>query len=109
MNILAWVHQWDPYPFILLNLFLSMQAAYAAPVIMMSQNRQAARDRLEAHNDFLLNQKAEVEVRLLLEHQEAQNAVLAQLSARLDAVAQAVHAPDPKPGDTKPGDRHQVY
>ncbi len=73
LNLLAWFEHWDPYPFILLNLFLSLQAAYAAPVIMMSQNRQAARDRLEAHNDYLINKKAEEEICLLikkLEHQD---------------------------------------
>ena len=68
LNIIAYVNHWDPYPFILLNLFLSLQAAYAAPVIMMSQNRKAERDRLEAHLDFEINQKAEVEVRVILEH-----------------------------------------
>jgi uncharacterized membrane protein len=51
---------WDPYPFILLNLALSFQAAYAAPIIMMSQNRQAAKDRLEAEMDFQTNVKAEM-------------------------------------------------
>lgn len=45
LNLTAWVRHWDPYPFILLNLALSTQAAYAAPVIMMSQNRQAQQDR----------------------------------------------------------------
>jgi uncharacterized membrane protein len=50
---------WDPYPFILLNLLLSFQAAYSAPVIMMSQNRQAARDRLEAELDLHTNLRAE--------------------------------------------------
>jgi uncharacterized membrane protein len=55
----------DPYPFILLNLFLSMLAAIQAPVIMMSQNRSAARDRLQAENDFKVNLKAELEVRAL--------------------------------------------
>jgi len=45
LNIAAWVQHWDPYPFILLNLMLSFQAAYAAPIIMMSQNRQEERDR----------------------------------------------------------------
>ncbi|MCX5757252.1 MAG: DUF1003 domain-containing protein, partial [Candidatus Hydrogenedentes bacterium] len=49
LNITAYIRHWDPYPFILMNLVLSLQAAYTAPVIMMSQNRQAARDRLEAH------------------------------------------------------------
>ena len=48
LNVTAYVRQWDPYPFILLNLALSFQAAYAAPFIMMSQNRQAAIDRAEA-------------------------------------------------------------
>jgi uncharacterized membrane protein len=55
----------DPYPFILLNLLLSTLAALQAPVIMMSQNRQAARDRLNAANDYEVNLKAEVEIRAL--------------------------------------------
>ena len=77
LNIAAWVQHWDPYPFILMNLVLSLQAAYTAPVIMMSQNRQALRDRLEAHQDFLINQKAEEEIRVVLNHLEAQNQALA--------------------------------
>ena len=52
----------DPYPFIFLNLLLSMLAAIQAPVIMMSQNRQAARDRLQAQQDFEINLKAELEI-----------------------------------------------
>jgi uncharacterized membrane protein len=48
----------DPYPFILLNLVLSFQAAYTGPVVMMSQNRQAAKDRFEAEQDFAVNQEA---------------------------------------------------
>jgi len=55
----------DPYPYILLNLFLSMLAALQAPVILMSQNRQATRDRLDAQHDYEVNLKAELEVRLL--------------------------------------------
>ena len=55
----------DPYPFILLNLMLSLIAAVQAPVIMMSQNRQADRDRLRAENDYKVNLKAEIEVRSL--------------------------------------------
>ena len=85
LNVLAWVHHWDPYPFILMNLVLSLQAAYAAPVIMMSQNRQAERDRLEAHNDFLINQKAEEEVRAILDHLSAQDAALATILDALGA------------------------
>ena len=48
LNVTAWINHWDRYPFILLNLMLSFQAAYAGPVIMMSQNRQSAKDRLAA-------------------------------------------------------------
>lgn len=65
LNVLAWVHHWDPYPFILLNLALSFQGAYAAPFIMMSQNRQAAMDRQEARHDYEVNVKAELEIELL--------------------------------------------
>lgn len=56
---------WDPFPFILLNLLLSFQAAYTAPVIMMSQNRQAEIDREHAETDFNVNVKAELEIELL--------------------------------------------
>lgn len=79
VNVLAIVKQWDPYPFILMNLVLSLQAAYTAPIIMMSQNRQAARDRIEAHEDYLINQKAEVEIRAILEHLAAQDRAMEQL------------------------------
>jgi len=61
LNTLAWLQAWDPYPFILLNLVLSFQAAFAAPVIMMSQNRQAGRDRLHAEQDYAVNRRAELE------------------------------------------------
>lgn len=56
---------WDPYPFILLNLMLSFQAAYAAPIIMMAQNRQADIDRKKAEKDYDVNLKAELEIELL--------------------------------------------
>lgn len=65
LNIAALFQHWDPYPFILLNLVLSFQAAYAAPMIMMIQNRQATIDRLEAKHDYEVNVKAELEVELL--------------------------------------------
>ena len=67
LNITAWMQHWDPYPFILLNLALSFQAAYAAPFIMMSQNRQAAIDRRDAKTDYDVNIKAELEIELLHE------------------------------------------
>jgi uncharacterized membrane protein len=71
LNIIAFVEHWDPYPFILLNLALSFQAAYAAPIIMMSQNRQADIDRKAAENDYKINIKAELEIELL--HQKLDN------------------------------------
>jgi CRP/FNR family cyclic AMP-dependent transcriptional regulator len=58
-------HAWDPYPFILLNLFLSMLAAIQAPVIMMSQNRQDIKDRLRSELDFDVNRRAEAEIKSL--------------------------------------------
>jgi uncharacterized membrane protein len=71
LNITAYVRNWDPYPFILLNLALSFQAAYAAPFIMMSQNRQQEIDRKAAENDYKINIKAELEIELL--HQKLDN------------------------------------
>ncbi|HJT72100.1 MAG TPA: DUF1003 domain-containing protein, partial [Terriglobales bacterium] len=61
-NVLLRHRAWDPYPFILLNLFLSMLAAIQAPIIMMSQNRQDKKDRLRSELDFEVNRRAEVEI-----------------------------------------------
>lgn len=61
------VHPWDPYPFILLNLFLSMLAAMQAPIIMMSQNRQDAKDRIRSELDYRVNLKAELEIEEVLQ------------------------------------------
>ena len=84
-NILAWKYKWDPYPFILLNLALSFQAAYAAPIIMMSQNRQSDIDRKKAENDYNVNIKAELEIELL--HQKVDELREKQLEALTQAVA----------------------
>ncbi|MBP2161404.1 MULTISPECIES: DUF1003 domain-containing protein [Asticcacaulis] len=65
LNITAWINHWDPYPFILLNLVLSFQAAFTAPIIMMAQNRQAAIDRQRAELDYQVNCKAEVDIEAL--------------------------------------------
>lgn len=85
----------DPYPFILLNLFLSSLAAFQAPIILMSQNRQAARDRFTAEHDYQVNLKAELEIlelhekidqlrseqwQALIQFQEEQLALLRQLA-----------------------------
>jgi len=67
LNVTAYIYHWDPYPFILLNLALSFQAAYAAPIIMMSQNRQSEKDHLQAKNDYEVNMKAELEIMQLHE------------------------------------------
>ena len=76
-------HPWDPYPFIFLNLLLSMLAALQAPVIMMSQNRQAARDRAAAEHDYEVNLKAELEVMAL--HDKLDQLRTEQLAAIIEA------------------------
>jgi uncharacterized membrane protein len=65
LNLIAYVSHWDVYPFILLNLLFSTQAAYAAPIIMMSQNRQNDRDRLQAQADYQTNIDAKLEIEAL--------------------------------------------
>ena len=65
LNFAAFVFHWDPYPFILLNLVFSTQAAYAAPIIMMAQNRQNERDRIQAQADYQTNIDAKLEIEAL--------------------------------------------
>lgn len=62
LNFLGLMHHWDAYPFILLNLLFSTQAAYAAPIIMMAQNRQSERDRVQAQKDYQTNTDAKREI-----------------------------------------------
>jgi uncharacterized membrane protein len=108
----------DPYPFILLNLFLSMLAAVQAPVILMSQNRQAAKDRLDAAHDYEVNLKAELEILTLHEKidslreqqwgelmalQRQQIILLEQLLAGLDAPEGADGPADTGDGAGCPG------
>ena len=93
------VFKFDPYPFILLNLILSSIAALQAPIIMMSQNRQEEKDRMRSENDYLINLKAEMQIRsmhqkmdLLLEEQiktlfevqEQQFTLLKEINLKLD-------------------------
>src|SRR5262249_15774474 len=85
LNVALVERAWDPYPFILLNLFLSMLAAMQAPVIMMSQNRQDAKDRLRGELDFAVNRKAESEIIELA-------AKLNCIHERLDDIHSDVHA-----------------
>jgi uncharacterized membrane protein len=65
LNVIGFVRHWDAYPFILLNLIFSTQAAYAAPIIMMSQNRQSERDRVQAQDDYRCNMEAKLEIESL--------------------------------------------
>jgi uncharacterized membrane protein len=67
LNIVGFAYKWDVYPFILLNLVFSTQAAYAAPIIMMAQNRQSERDRAQADADYRTNCEAKVEIEQLLQ------------------------------------------
>ena len=90
LNVIALVNHWDPYPFILLNLMLSFEAAYAAPFIMMSQNRQADKDRLMAESDYHCNIKGEVEIRNTMDHLDHQDSVIVQILQRMEAQHQEV-------------------
>ena len=75
-------HAFDPFPFIFLNLMLSMLAALQAPVIMMSQNRQTAKDRFEARLDYETNQRAEAQIEALHDKIDALREELARLAAQ---------------------------
>jgi len=90
MNVAAYMQHWDPYPFILLNLALSFQAAYAAPIIMMSQNRQAAKDRLMAEQDYDVNIKAEDELKSIMSHLEQQDEVMLDILRRMEGQHQVI-------------------
>lgn len=68
LNVIGYVRHWDPYPFILLSVVFSAQAAYAAPIIMMSQNRQSERDRIQAQADYETNLTAKKEIEHLQVH-----------------------------------------
>jgi uncharacterized membrane protein len=65
INMIGYMYHWDPYPFILLNLFVGLQSSYAAPIIMMSQNRSAERDRVQARADYETNVRAKEEIEQL--------------------------------------------
>lgn len=82
----------DPYPFILLNLALSFQAAYTGPIVMMSQNRQSEKDRLMAQSDFQCNQTAEEEIRLLMEHLKHQDKIMDYMVKKIESLEQKLDA-----------------
>ena len=103
LNVTAYVQHWDPYPFILLNLALSFQAAYAAPFIMMSQNRQQDVDRQEAANDYRINVKAELEIELLHEKLDElrENEVMA-LTAAVERLTRLLEEAQSQPPRASP-------
>ena len=86
LNIFGWISHWDAYPFILLNLLFSTQAAYAAPIIMMAQNRQNERDRYHANEDFETNVKAKKEI------EDMQKALARIENEKLDAILKQLTA-----------------
>ena len=95
LNALPSVRALDPYPFIFLNLILSMIAALQAPIIMMSQNRQSAKDRLMAGHDYEVNLKAEIEIMALHEKMDALRseqltALLSRQQQQLDLLTQLI-------------------
>ncbi|MCA3631816.1 MAG: DUF1003 domain-containing protein [Methylobacterium sp.] len=92
-NIAAAAQAFDPYPFILLNLVLSTLAAIQAPIIMMSQNRQAARDRIQALHDYEVNLKAELEIMAL--HDKLDR-------ARIEELGDAIRRIEAKLGMSQP-------
>ena len=71
LNVVGFIYHWDIYPFILLNLLFSTQAAYTAPIIMMSQNRQSERDRIQAQADYQTNLDAKLEIEELTKRLDA--------------------------------------
>ncbi len=80
LNFVAFINHWDPYPFILLNLLFSTQAAYSAPIIMMSQNRQSERDRAKAMADYENNLASKEGIETMLSHLDGKQA------AKLDKI-----------------------
>jgi uncharacterized membrane protein len=88
----------DPYPFILLNLVLSFQAAYTGPIVMMSQNRQNEKDRHAALSDFECNTKDEEEIRVIMEHLVHQDMMIADIRERLGRLADASRTTRAEPG-----------
>jgi len=83
LNVAGYIRPWDPYPFIFMNLIFSLQSAYTASLILMSQNRQ---DRLKAHNDYLTSFQAEVESRAVLDNLAAQDKALQEIYQEILAI-----------------------
>ena len=96
LNLIAVGLRWDPYPFILLILVFSTQASYAAPVILLAQNRSADRDRIQADHDFACNQRAEAKIDLLLRQLKVPQDVIESINAEVESLL------TPAPSDAMP-------
>ena len=90
LNATAYVNAWDPYPFIFMNLIFSLQSAYTASLILMSQNRQ---DRLKSHNDYLINLQNEEEHKAVLDNFAAQNKALEEIYEELYSIKSRIEGP----------------
>jgi uncharacterized membrane protein len=99
LNVIGWMKSWDPYPFILMNLLLSLEAAYTAPLIMMAQNRQAEKDRLMIQEDYETNRRVAEEVRQILnileQHGRLLEIVLAQRENEKQSANMNLRQPTP--------------
>ena len=84
LNIVGFLRHWDGYPFLLLNLVLTLQAAFVAPIVLMALNRASDRDRLAAQQDYQEGVKAEEELKSVMHHLEVQDEVLLQVIHRLE-------------------------
>lgn len=88
-NLIGFFYHWDAFPFILLNLLFSLQAAYTAPIIMMAQNRQSERDRFHAEVDFMTNVQAKEEIEEIQETlKKIKKQDLSKLSSQIEEIRQ---------------------
>lgn len=98
LNATAYIRHWDPYPFIFMNLIFSLQSAYTASLILMSQNRQ---DRLKAHNDYLASLRAEVESRAVLDNLAAQDKALQEIYQEIIALRSELDRENSSPSQSR--------
>lgn len=79
LNTIGWCYHWDIYPFILMNLVLSFEAAFLGPIIMMSQNREEEKDRIKAEHNYLINSKTEKDTEIIIQQLREQNDLLMEI------------------------------
>lgn len=104
VNALGFVAHWDPYPFIFLNLVMSLQAAYAAPIIMMTQNRQGQKDRLAAEQNYQVNIRVETAIMSILQHFDYQDDLILQPLRRIEQHGESAKSEDHRAAPAVAGD-----